>query len=124
MPLCMQQWSTYKGKALAHWWQVNGIEVIPNIRFADSRSYNFCFDGVEKNSTVAVGTHGCIKNIVDREEFIQGLAEMVVRLSPRVIIVYGAAPDSIFKKYRDMGIDIIQFDSAFSIAHASKKAGE
>ena len=54
MPLCMQLWNTYRNRALAVWMQDNGIEVIPNIRFNDERTYSFCFDGVEKNSTVAV----------------------------------------------------------------------
>lgn len=117
MPLCMQKWSTYQGRALAHWWQENGIEVIPNIRFADKRTYDFCFSGIERNSTVAVGTHGCIKKIEDRQEFISGLSEMVKRLTPTTIIVYGAAPESIFSQYRDMGIKIIQFESVFSQTH-------
>lgn len=66
MPLVMQKWSTYQGKAIGVWLQNEGIEVIPNVRFADERSYQFCFDGVEKNSTVAIGTYGCIKKIIDR----------------------------------------------------------
>lgn len=44
----MQKWSTYQGRALAHWWGENGMEVIPNVRFADERSYEFCFSGIEK----------------------------------------------------------------------------
>ncbi len=33
MPLSMQIWNTYRGKALAHWLQENGVEVIPNVRW-------------------------------------------------------------------------------------------
>lgn len=117
MPLVMQKWSTYQGKAIGVWLQNEGIEVIPNVRFADERSYQFCFDGVEKNSTVAVGTHGCIKESLDRAFFEKGLAEMVKRLNPHTIIVYGAAPDDIFLKYKEMGICIVRFDSDFAIAH-------
>ena len=39
---------------------------------------------------------------------------MVQRLSPKIIIVYGSAPDNIFKPYKDMGIKIIAFESEFS----------
>lgn len=117
MPLCMQKWSTYQGRALAHWWSENGMEVIPNVRFADERSYEFCFSGIEKNSTVSVGTHGCIKCKEDREYFIHGLAEMYKRLTPQIIIVYGSAPESIFGKYKENGVKIIQFDSEFSQTH-------
>lgn len=46
MPLVMQQWNTYRGKAIGHWLQANGIPVIANVRFADERSYDFCCMGV------------------------------------------------------------------------------
>ncbi len=114
MPLVMQEWNTYRGRALAHWLQKNGMEVILNVRFNDERTYEFCFDGIERNKTVAVGTHGCIKRIKDRELFKDGLEEMVKRLSPKTIIVYGAAPDDIFKAYRECGIEIVPFESEFS----------
>ena len=76
--------------------------------------YNFCFDGIEKFKTVAVGTHGCIKCRVDKDYFKKGLAELVKRLSPKTIIVYGATPNDIFKVYKDAGIEIISFESEFS----------
>ncbi len=114
MPLVMQQWNTYRGRAIAVWLQNNGIEVIPNVRFSDERSYEFCFDGIEKNKTVAIGTHGCIKTREDKLFFKIGLAVLVNVLTPETIIVYGAAPDNIFKIYKDMGINIISFESEFS----------
>ena len=114
MPLVMQQWNTYRSRALAVWLQNNGIEVIPNVRFGDERTFSFCYDGIEENKTVAVGTHGCIKRKEDKIFFKIGLARMVQRLSPKTIIVYGSAPDSIFKPYKDMGINIIAFESEFS----------
>lgn len=114
MPLCMQQWNTYRGRAIAVWLQNNVIEVIPNVRFGDKRSYEFCFDGIEKNKTIAVGTHGCIKTREDKLFFKIGLAVLVNVLAPKTIIVYGATPDNIFKIYKDMGINIISFESEFS----------
>ena len=114
MPLIMQMWNTYRSRAIAVWLQNNGVEVIPNVRFGDERTFSFCFDGVEENKTVAVGTHGCIKRKEDKIFFKIGLARMVQRLSPKTIIVYGSAPDSIFKPYKDMGINIIAFESEFS----------
>jgi len=114
MPLVMQIWNTYRGRAIAVWLQDNGIEIIPNVRFGDERTFSFCFDGIEENKTVAVGTHGCIKRKEDKIFFQTGLARMVQRLKPETIIVYGVAPDSIFKTYKDMGINIIAFESEFS----------
>ena len=114
MPLVMQMWNTYRGRAVACWLQNNGVEIIPNVRFGDERTFSFCFDGIEENKTVAVGTHGCIKRKEDKIFFKIGLARMVQKLSPKTIIVYGSAPDNIFKPYKDMGIKIIAFESEFS----------
>ena len=114
MPLVMQMWNTYRSRALANWLQSNGIEIIPNVRFGDERTFSFCFDGIEKNKVVAVGTYGCIKRKEDKVYFKIGLAEMIKRLSPKLIIVYGSAPDKIFKPYKDSGINIIAFESEFA----------
>ena len=117
MPIVMQKWSTFQSRALGHWWNENGIEVIPNVRFAGYRSYGFCFKGIEKNSTVCIGSHGCLKRKDEKALFKEGLAEMVAQLSPRTIIVYGAAPDEIFDEYRSLGIQIIVFESKCASSH-------
>ena len=114
MSLSMQLWNTYRGRALARWLEENGIPIIPNVRWNDERTYLFCFDGIEKNKTVAIGTHGCLKKKNDKEYLKKGLAVLVEKLSPKTIIVYGAAPDSIFQPYREKGIQILVFESEFS----------
>ena len=111
---CLQQTNTYFHCAVGFYLQENGIAVIPNVRFNDVRTYEFCYDGMEKDKTVAVGTHGCIKRTEDKKLFKSGLEEMVKCLSPKTIIVYGAAPDDIFGQYAKRGIDIIPFESEFS----------
>ena len=122
MPLVMQMWNTYRGRALAAWLQDNGVQIIPNVRFNDERTYEFCFDGIEKYKTVAVGTHGCLKTKEDKAYFKAGLKELVKRLSPKAIIVYGFAPDSIFGHYKNTGINIFAFESEFSKSRKLVKA--
>lgn len=101
----------YWNHALAYWLSTQGIPVIPNVRWGDERSYGFCFSGIEENSVVAIGTHGQMRAIVNRELFIKGLAKMVLKLTPHTIIVYGKAPADIFGKYEAAGIKIIHFPS-------------
>lgn len=100
--------------------QDNGLPVIANVRWSDDRTYELCCTGVPANSSIAIGSHGCIKLLQERKHFIQGLDYVVNRLSPKTIIVYGTAPDAIFSKYTEAGVEILQFDSAYMIAH--KKA--
>lgn len=39
MPLVMQLWNIYRSRAIGHWLQMNGVTVIPNIRYGDRRTY-------------------------------------------------------------------------------------
>ncbi len=117
MPLIMQLWNIYRSRAIGHWLQENGVKVIPNIRFGDQRTYNTCCIAIEKQSVISIGSHGNLKNRSDREIFLKGVDEIIKTLEPRVIIVYGSAPDKYFKKYKDAGIRIVQFDSDFATSH-------
>lgn len=58
----------------------------------------------------------------ERAYFEEGLSYVASRLAPRTTVVYGAAPNEIFGKYRDFGIEIVQFDSETSVVHSRHKA--
>lgn len=120
MPLVMQQWNIYRSRAIGHWLQENGLPVITNVRWSDNRTYKLCCTGVPINSSIAIGSHGCIKILQERQHFIQGLDYVVNSLKPKTIIVYGATPDAIFSKYKEAGIALLQFNSDYMITH--KKA--
>lgn len=122
MPLVMQQWNTYRGRAIAHWLQEQGISVIPNIRFGDSRSYKFCCAGVPKGGTIAVGSHGCIRNHEDVDLFKEGLLFTVTEVAPKAIVVYGATPNEIFAPCKKQGIEVCRFESDFSSARKAVSA--
>ncbi|MGN0420746.1 MAG: DUF4417 domain-containing protein [Acetatifactor sp.] len=117
MPLAMQIWNIYRSRAIGHWLQVNGIGVIPNIRFGDRRTYRICCDGIQKHCVIAVGSHGNLRIVEDRQTFLKGLDAVARYLEPSVIVVYGAAPEKYFQKYVDSGIRIVQFDSNFATSH-------
>ncbi len=117
MPLAMQIWNIYRSRAIGHWLQNNGIPVIVNVRWADYRTHRLCCAGVPKHSVIAVGSHGCIKIHREQEYFVKGLEYAVTELKPETILVYGSAPDSIFGKYKDIGITVLQFDSDFMTTH-------
>lgn len=116
MPLVMQHWNIYRGRAIAHWLQENGVRVIPNIRFGDSRTYDSACCGIEKHSVVAVGTHGCIKLLSERHYFQDGLRTIIAKLEPTAIIVYGSSPHYVFGEYKAAGIEVIHFDSDFMLS--------
>ena len=123
MPLAYQLWNVFRSRMLGSWFQANGINVIANVRFSDPRSYTFVCAGVAQGGTIAVGSHGCIKCKQDKEEFAKGLDYVVNELKPTIIIVYGTAPDDIFGKYKELGIEILQFDSEFATSRKENQYG-
>ncbi len=68
------------------WLQYLGIKVIPTVTWADERTYDICFDYIEKGSIVAISTVGITKN---KESFLKGFNEMVKRIRPSLILVRG-----------------------------------
>ena len=116
MPFFMQLDSTAKGRVLGHWWQQNGIEVIPNVRFNGDSTYNFVFEGLDKNSNLAVGSLGCVKNKEERKYFVEGLSLTMERLTPKNLIVYGAAQKKIFEQYVAK-TNILHFPSWTTLIH-------
>ena len=117
MPLNMQKYNTYRGKALAHWLYENGVEVIPNVRWGDERTFETACLGIEKGKTIAVGTHGCIKTVEGKKMFIKGFDYVINRLKPKTVLVYGRMPDKIFCLAKIKGIQLIQFESEFGLSH-------
>lgn len=110
MPFVMQLWNIYRSRAIGHWLQVNGIKVIPDIRYGDIRTYDCSCDGISKNGVISIGSHGTIKNKEDRNIFYNGVDVVVKRLQPVAIVVYGSCSDAIFDKYKQQGIQIVHFE--------------
>ena len=54
LPLAMQIWNTYRNRSIAYWLQSNGVNIIPNIRWGDERTYAFAFEGIEQGGTIAI----------------------------------------------------------------------
>ena len=90
--------------------QSKGINIIPNIRWGDARTYGFAFEGIVPRGVVAVGTHGCIREQIDRNYFKAGLAAMYKTLRPDCIVVYGQAPDDMFGTYVKLGIKVVRLE--------------
>ena len=86
MDLWRQLENVARNRWIGAYWQNRGLIVIPTISWGDSRSFEFCFDGVEQGSIVAVSTIGCKKS---RLRFMRGYSEMIDRLNPEKIIVFG-----------------------------------
>ena len=86
----MHYWRQLESVAHSRWvgafWQDQGQFVIPSISWSDKRSFEFCFDGVEKHSIVAVGMIGCKRS---KKEFMYGYDAMLDLIDPEAVICFG-----------------------------------
>lgn len=115
-PLTVQIGNVYKSRAIAHYFQTKGINVIVNCRWGDERSYTTCilpekfaFLGIPKHSIVSIGTYGCNQGKEEKHHLREGLRAMIEEVQPRYVIVYGSMPPVVFDEFKDK-TTFIQFD--------------
>lgn len=89
MPKAMLIWNTYRSRLIGQMMQDNGLLVIPTVSWADTDSFEFCFDGLPTEATLAVSTIGTNINEESRLLFRLGMAEMIERLHPNNLLIYG-----------------------------------
>lgn len=100
-PLIMQKWAVFQKNRVAVELQNAGIEVIPNLRWGDSRSFEFAFQGIPKHQICAIGTYGQIQDREKRYLFEKGLEQALLAVEPSAVLVYGTIPSSIFDPYAE-----------------------
>lgn len=121
-PDSIKRYNTYRMRAYGFWLGKNGIPIINNVRWGTSESYSYCWEGIPKNSIVAIGTvGGSPRKLIDRPRFEKGLKEMIRQLMPKTIIVYGSANYKCFEDLKKEGINVIQFQSQTSEAYDRRK---
>ncbi len=103
MPLVLQMANTYKSRAIGCYLQEQGLNVIPNVRWGDERSYlpgitdiPFAFLGIEKHGIVSVSTYGCICGKENKRHFHDGFHSMLTFLEPEIVLIHGAMPSDVF----------------------------
>lgn len=97
MPLAVKIWNVYRSRLIGNFWQSHGIRVVPTLQWAEQRTFDFCFDGIEKNGIVSVSTLGSAKNKVSRQYWKDGMTEAIKRIQPQTILLYGCPIDFDFK---------------------------
>lgn len=100
MPKALQLNNVFRNRWCGANWQSKGLTVIPTVSWSDTASFDFCFDGIEHTSIVAVGLIGCKRN---KTNFMRGYAAMLERISPETIICLGSP-------FKEMRGNIISVD--------------
>ena len=106
----MQLYNTFRNRWCGAYWASKGMRVVPTVNWGDESTFDFCFEGIEKGSTVAVSTymaseHGNRKD--QKEWFMAGYNEMLRRIEPEKIICYNTP-------FPEMQGDIVYVDYELS----------
>lgn len=85
-PRSVQLMNTFKNRWCGAYWQELGLSVFPTITWGTEESFEFCFQGVEKGSIVAVSTKGCRKS---KKAFLSGYNKMIMQIEPQYVLCFG-----------------------------------
>ena len=92
-PFCVQIFNTFRNRFCGALWQSWGLKVVPTVGWGDEDSFDFCFDGIEEGSDVALSTRGVMREgEKTRAAFMAGYNELLARVQPETIYLYGSDP--------------------------------
>ncbi len=107
-PRAIQMYSHYKKQWLSAYWEHSGITVVPTVCWSDNKSYEWCFDGMPHNSAVAISTKGTQVNTLAKERFYAGYYQMLKRLEPTQVLLFGKNPGALDGNIVEMGYEFSQ----------------
>lgn len=106
-PQALNIFNMYRSHWCTRFFQEHGINVLTDVRWADESTYDICFDGVKKHSPVIVNTVGTYMK-ENRKLFTDGFFEMIRRIEPSKLYVYGEYLPVKFEDYFD---EVTYFES-------------
>lgn len=89
LPEELRRENSLLNKKIGIYWQERGFHVIPNAAWSTPDSYDHCFDGMPRESIVAVNSLGAKKTDSSKYLWRRGYEEMLRRLAPTKILRYG-----------------------------------
>ncbi len=101
MPIVKQKSQMYDNLALSYYYGKQGIPIIPNLRCGVDELLPEFLETIPTHSLVAIGTHGFIKTIPEKAEWYCIIEEIINKLKPSGIIVYGNLSGKIFGEFED-----------------------
>ena len=100
MPIAMKIWNTYRSRLIGQMAQRKGIIVIPTVSWCEAETFSFCFDGLPKRSVLSISTIGVKSDDRNFSLWKAGVDEMIRRLKPKTLLIYGGEVDYDFGKIK------------------------
>ena len=90
MPFSTRVLQTRLSRQVGAVWASHGLNVITSVRWSDSQDFEIAITGIPRNSVIAVGTYGLMRNSESRRVLREGLVRLVELLDPASILIFGA----------------------------------
>ena len=103
-PRAINVWNLYRNRWISSYWQKEGVIVLPFSSWGRVDSFDYCFDGLPENSTIAVGHIAIGQDKDARTLFRLGVETLIERKNPTRLVVYGAPLDF------DPGVDVVYYE--------------
>jgi hypothetical protein len=106
MPVALKIEHTYRNQLLGAWLQARGLNVIPNVRLSGHASVPYALAGVPRQSSIAIGLHGCTRNKANRIHVLEEIRLICDLQEPTSLIVYGSDAFRVLDHAREVGIPV------------------
>lgn len=83
--------NVFRNRWIGAYYASKGLRVIPSVSWGDEDTFDYCFEGIAKNSVVSVSTymvsaHG--RTPAQKEFFLKGYNELLRRVEPEYVLCY------------------------------------
>lgn len=95
MPRAINVWNVYRNRWVSSFWQRENIKLIPSASWGNADSFDYCFDGLPENSTIAIGHSAIGKDRDENRLYRLGVETLIERKHPTRLVVYGLPLDFI-----------------------------
>lgn len=122
-PEALKIMNTYRSRAVGSYINSIGGYALPNFHANGPDSYDYCFGGLRKHTVVALSTVGCLRSNADKTLFLKDTEELIKRIEPKLIILYGNKNKEVIKLFKKYNQEYLFFPSDISEAHGGTDYG-
>lgn len=124
LPAAEKIHQTYRNQLLGARMQADGGTVIANVRLSGRESIPYALAGVPRNSTIAIGLHGCTRDKANRRHVVEEIGLICAELDPTQLVVYGSAAYGVLDQPRERGIPVHVYPADTCGRSRSRKVAE
>lgn len=88
-------WNCTRNRVMAYYLQQQGFNIIPVASWCIESDFEWCFDGLPEQSSIAITTNGCMSSPYGKRMLLRGVEELQKQKSPTNLIVCGRHVDEL-----------------------------